>query len=170
MKYGWGRAPYVLSRQQPSETLLRPQQHFDSLLCLGAGEGDGEVCERAVGGGGEESGFDAVYFVGGRRGGGRRRVGTGMSLPRVEQGLRQPFVCTQDKLATEATNRGRRRVAGIGVPALQNGQRPAGVGTPALQNGQRPAGVGTPALQSRTKRRGCGDIPAVHFTRGGGGL
>ena len=79
-----------------------------------------------------------------------------MSLPRVEQGLRQPFVCTQDKLATEATNRGRRRVAGIGVPALQNGQRPAG--------------VGTPALQSRTKRRGCGDIPAVHFTRGGGGL
>ena len=46
-------------------------------------------------------------------------------------------------------------LAGIGVPALQSGQRPAGVGTPALQSGQRPAGVGTPALEGRQSVSVC---------------
>ena len=90
--------------------------------------------------------------------------------------LRQPFVCTQGKLATEATNgfgghaacgghtrpTKRQRPAGVGTPALQNGRRPAGVGTPALQNGRRPGGRGKP-LPNRAGdgRRGCRDIPAL---------
>jgi len=59
------------------------------------------------------------------------------------------------RLETCATRKSK-RPAGVGTPALQNGNGTAGVGTPALQNGNGTAGPsgflrvnsGTPALQN----------------------